>query len=149
MNTTTLRHEYESWFHQYPFEGMITTRIKPYLPQEEAHRLFIKEILRPLGKSLQTAFASISIIIKGITNHHMHSLILPHRAGAITDNLEVAGVLAAVPNSSKEILRDHANACRLVGIHSNSYHYEAGHIKDFDTTILFYGPNILNRRRII
>lgn len=61
----------------YPWQVHITTRIPRTIPRNDAHKLFVRDILRPLQKQLKTQIASISIVAdnkrEGV---HIHTLAL-------------------------------------------------------------------------
>ena len=62
---------------QYPWQVHITTRIPRAIPRNEAHKLLIRDVLRPLQKQLKTQIASISIVAdnkrEGV---HIHTLAM-------------------------------------------------------------------------
>lgn len=62
---------------QYPWQVHITTRIPPAIHRNEAHKLLIRDVLRPLQKQLKTQIASISIVADNSTEGlHIHTLAL-------------------------------------------------------------------------
>lgn len=69
---------YTRMFRQYPWELTITSRIPAHISTEEAHELFINQILAPLSATLKQKISSLSIVVPKTKSApaHIHALVL-------------------------------------------------------------------------
>lgn len=134
---------YTNWFKEYPWQVHITTRIPPTIPQDEAHALLIRDVLRPLTRHLHTRIAAISVVKPKTKTEqaHIHTLAFGEKVNLFANLIEIDDYLA----KNKSELNSHKDAimvkCYVTDLQSR---YLAKNYND-TADLFFYDRKLLKR----
>jgi hypothetical protein len=94
------RVNYSDWWKTYGFEAMLTARIPQDVPLNEAHKLYISEVLRPLALHMKTKLAAYTLIVPATetSQKHLHSLVLSNNSMLAVTTLEAQNYLRSLRN---------------------------------------------------
>lgn len=94
---------------------------------------------------MRWTLGAISVLATGHIQKHIHSLLVPFKAGELLKNIEmVQGFL----QGSESSLADHEKALHVKQAHAYSCEYTAKNLNEPVSMPEFYGNDILRKRRL-